>query len=136
MTVSTGTEVPVEQTRVALGRPLRVALVHGREEASRLAVVHLAVASGAEIVARVRATDPRSFVEAAQALRDARADIVVIQGGAKDEAALAELLEALRLGCGAQRPMPRIFGLVEPRVAESLRVRASPFEFERFATAS
>jgi hypothetical protein len=141
MTVSTGTEapavgVPVEQTRVTLGRSLRVALVHGREEASRRAVAHLALASGAEIVARVRATDPRSFVEAAQALRDARPDVVVVQGGAKDEAALAELLEALRLGCGAQRPMPRIFGLVDTRVAESLRTRASPFEFERFATAS
>ena len=136
MTVSTGTEVPVEQTRVALGRPLRVALVHGREEASRLAVVHLAVASGAEIVARVRATDPRSFVEAAQALRDAKPDVVVIHGGAKDEGALAELLEALRLGCGAQRPMPRIFGLVDTGVAHALRMRASPFEFERFAASS
>ena len=136
MTVSTGTEVPVEQTRVALGRPLRVALVHGREEASRLAVVHLAVASGAEIVARVRATDPRSFVEAAQALRDAKPDVVVIHGGAKDEGALAELLEALRLGCGAQRPMPRIFGLVDTGVAHALRMRASPFEFERFAAPS
>jgi len=113
-----------------------VALVHGREEASRLAVVHLAVASGAEIVARVRATDPRSFVEAAQALRDAKPDVVVIHGGAKDERALAELLEALRLGCGAQRPTPRIFGLVDMGVAHALRLRASPFEFERFAAPS
>ncbi len=136
MTVSTGTEVPVEQTRVALGRPLRVALVHGREEASRLAVVHLAVASGAEIVARVRATDPRSFVEAAQALRDAKPDVVVIHGDSKDQGALAELLEALRLGCAAQRPMPRIFGLVDTGVAHALRMRASPFEFERFAAPS
>jgi len=136
MTVSTGTEAPVEQTRVALGRSLRVALVHGREEASRRAVAHLALASGAEIVARVRATDPRSFVEAAQALRDAKPDVVAIQGGAKDEGALAELLEALRLGCGAQRPMPRIFGLVDTRVAHGLRMHASPFEFERFGAPS
>src|SRR5438552_2659478 len=136
MTVSTGTEAPVEQTGVALGRSLRVALVHGREEASRRAVAHLALASGAEIVARVRATDPRSCVEAAQALRDAKADVVAIQGGAKDEGALAELLEALRLGCGAQRPMPRIFGLVDTRVAHGLRMHASPFEFERFGAPS
>ncbi|HEY8825732.1 MAG TPA: hypothetical protein VIP07_12725 [Candidatus Limnocylindria bacterium] len=134
MTVSTGIETPVEETRVALGRPLRVALVYGREEASRRAVVHLALASGAEIVARIRATDPRSFVEAAQALRDAKPDVVVIQGGPKEETALAELLEALRLGCGAQRPMPRVFGLVDTRVAHDLRMRASPFEFERFGT--
>ncbi|MEK6226891.1 MAG: hypothetical protein AABM40_11450 [Chloroflexota bacterium] len=136
MTVSTGIDAPVEETRIALARALRVALVHGREEASRRAVVHLALASGAEIVTRVRATDPRSFVEAAQALRDAKPDVVVIQGGAKDEGALAELLEALRLGCGAQRPMPRVFGLVDTRVAQALRTRASPFEFERFASAS
>jgi hypothetical protein len=110
--------------------------VHGREEASRLAVVRLAVASGVEIVARVRATDPRSFVEAAQALRDAKPDVVVIHGGSKDEGALAELLEALRLGCGAQQPMPRVFGLVDTGVAHALRMRASPFEFERFAAPS
>ena len=133
MTVSTGTRAPVEQTTVTFGRSLRVALLHGREEASRRAVTQLALASGAEIVARVRATDPRSFVEAAQALRDAKPDVVVIQGGSKDQAALAELLEALRLGCGVQRPMPRIFAFVDEGVAQALRLRADPFEFERFA---
>jgi len=133
MTVSTGTVAPVEQTGVALGRQLRVALVHGREEASRRAVGHLALASGAEIVARIRATDPRSFVEAAQALREAKPDVVVIHGGSKDEAALAEVLEALRLGCAAQRPLPRVLGLVDTRVAQALRMRASPFDFELFA---
>jgi hypothetical protein len=147
MTVSTGTEapgvgipdgagVPVEQTTGALGRSLRIALVHGREEASRLAVAQLALASGGHIVARLRATDPRSFVEAAQALRDAKPDVVVIHGGPKDEGALAELLEALRLGCGAQRPMPRVFALVDTSVAHALRLRSDPFEFERFALAS
>jgi hypothetical protein len=136
MTVSTGTEAPVEQTRVTLGRSLRVALVHGREEASRRAVAQLALASGTEVVARIRATDPRSFVEAAQALRDAKPDVVVIQGGPKEQVALAELLEALRLGCGAQRPTPRIFGLVDTGVAQALGARASPFQFERFAAAS
>ena len=124
MTVSTGTEAPVERARVTLDRSLRVALVHGREEASRLAVAQLALASGGQIVARLRANDPRSFVEAAQALRDAKPDVVVIHGGPKDERALCELLEALRLGCGAQRPMPRIFGLVETGVAHALRLRA------------
>jgi hypothetical protein len=136
MTVSAGTQTPVELARVTLGRSLRVALVHGHEEASRRAVAHLALASGAEVVARVRATDPRSFVEAAQALRDAKPDVVVIQGGAKDQAALVELLEALRLGCGAQRPIPRIFGLVDTGVAHALQPHADPFEFERFAAAT
>jgi hypothetical protein len=147
MTVSTGTEargvgapvgagVPVEQTRVTLGRSLRAAILHGREDASRRAVDQLALASGAEIVARIRATDPRSFVESAQALRDAKPDVVVIHGGPKDQGALAELLEALRLGCGPQRPAPSVFALVDTGVADSLRLRANPFEFQRFATAS
>jgi len=134
MTISTGTKSPVEQTTVTLGRSLRVALLHGRDEASRRAVAQLALASGTEIVARVRATDPRSFVEAAQALRDAKPDVVIIQGGAKDQAALAELLEALRLGCAAQRPAPRIFALVDDGVAQAIRPRADPFQFETFAT--
>ena len=135
MTVSTGPSAPVEQPRIALGRSLRVALLHGREETSRRLVAHLGLASGVEIVARVRATDRRSFVEVAQALREAKPDVVVLQGGPKDEAALAELLEALRLGCGAQRPMPRVFGLVDTPMAAVLRPHASPFEFERFAAA-
>src|SRR5207237_10391939 len=108
MTVSTGTEAPVEQARVALDRSLRVALVHGREEASRLAVARLALASGGQVVARLRANDPRSFVEAAQALRDAKPDVAVIHGGPKDEGALGELLEALPPRCGAQRPLAPI----------------------------
>jgi hypothetical protein len=134
MTVSTGTETSVEQISVGLGRSLRVALLYGRDETSRRAVAQLALAAGGEVVARVRATDPRSFVEAAQALRDAKPDVVVIQGGAKDQDALAEVLEALRLGCGAQQPSPRIFGLVDTGVAHALRLHADPFEFESFAT--
>jgi hypothetical protein len=136
MTVSTGTEAPVEQARVALGRAVRVALLYGREDASRRAVALIALASAAEIVARVRAPDPRSFVDAAQSLRDARPEVVVVQGDAKDEAALAELLEALRLGCGPQRPPPRIFALVDTSVGQALRARARPFEFDVFAVAS
>ena len=136
MTVSTGIDAPVEETRVALGRSLRIALVHGRDEASRRAVGHVALASSTEVVARIRAADPRSFVEAAQALRDARPDVVVLEGGPKDEQPLAELVEALRLGCGAQRPMPRVFALLDARAADALRMRASPFEFERFTSPS
>ena len=135
MTVSTGTGAPVEQTRVALGQPLRIALLHGRGDGSRRAVAHIALASAAEIVASVRATDSRHFVAAAQALREARPEVVVVHADAKDEAPLAELLEALRLGCGAQQPPPRILALVDARLGEPLLLRAHPFEFERFVDA-
>lgn len=136
MTVSAGTQTPVEETRAALGRPLRAALLHGREDASRRTVAHVALASAAEIVARIRATDSRQFVEAAETLREARPDAVVVNASTKEEAALAELLEALRLGCGPQRPAPRILALVEPRLGDALRSRARPFQFERYAVAS
>ena len=135
MTVSTGTGAPVDQTRVALGQPLRIALLHGRGDGSRRTVAHVALASAAEIVASVRASDSRHFVAAAQALREARPEVVVVHADAKDEAPLAELLEALRLGCAAQQPAPRILALVETRLGEALRRRAYPFEFERFADA-
>src|SRR5438445_27506 len=133
--LSTGTGAPVDQTRVALGQPLRIALLHGRGDGSRRTVAHVALASAAEIVASVRASDSRHFVAAAQALREARPEVVVVHADAKDEAPLAELLEALRLGCAAQQPAPRILALVETRLGEALRRRAYPFEFERFADA-
>jgi hypothetical protein len=133
VTVATGTGAPVDQTRIALGRPLRIALLHGRGDGSRRAVAHVALASAAEIVASVRASDSRHFVAAAQALREARPEVVVVHADATDEASLAELLEALRLGCGAQQPAPRILALVDARLGEALRLRAYPFEFERFA---
>ena len=136
MTVSAGPKTPVEETRVALGRPLRVALLHGREDTAQRGVTQIALASAAEIVARVRATDSRPFVEAAHALREAKPDAVVIQAGSKDTAALAELLEALRLGCGPQRPAPRIVALVDPRLADALRPHAGAFQFDRYPVAS
>jgi hypothetical protein len=133
VTVSTGSTAPVERMRVALGQALRIALLYGREESSRRALTHVALASAAEIVARVRSADQRSFVDAAQTLRESRPDVVVMHGTDKDETTLAELLEALRLGCGPQRPPPRIFALVEPRIVGALRLRAGPFEFQSFA---
>jgi hypothetical protein len=132
MTVSAGTEAPVEETRVALGRPLRLALVCGRDAASWRAVARLALASAAEVVLFGPTTDGRPFVEFAQLLREAAPDVVLVHGSARDTAALAERLEALRLGCGSQQPAPRIFALVDARMAQALRPRARPFEFERF----
>jgi MutL protein len=133
MTVSAGPEAPAERTRVAVGRPLRLALLSGRADASRGALARIALAAGAEPVAVVPTTDARSFVEIAQAFRDAAPHTVIVHGDAKDAARLAELLEALRLGCGAQRPAPRIVALADDRVFETLRPPARPFVFERAA---
>jgi hypothetical protein len=133
--ISTGEEAPVEQVvRAEVGRPLRIALLYGRDDASRRAVARVTLASGAELGAVMPIDDPRSFVDLAQALRDAAPDVVLVRpGSARDIAALSVLLEALRLGCGSQRPAPRIVALAEPRIAERLRGVASPFPFESFA---
>jgi len=106
VTISTGEQAPVEKARVGLGRPLRVALLYGRDDASRREVARVALAAAAEPSAVVPTDDPRSFGELAQALRDALPDAVLVRPEPKGVAAMAELLEALRLGCLLQRPAP------------------------------
>ena len=130
MIVSTGGQAPVEEAHVGLGRPLRVALLHGRDDASRRVVARVALAAAARTCAVVPTDDPRSFGELAQSFRDAAPDVVLVGSDQKGVAAMAELLEALRLGCGTQQPAPRIFVIADPRVAEELRPPAAGFPFE------
>jgi hypothetical protein len=136
VTVSAGPDAPVEETRVALRRALRVALLSGRDDGSGREVARVALAAATLVALRAPPTGSRSFVEIAQALREAAPDVVLVHGGAKDEAVLSERLEALRLGCGPQRPAPRIFALTDAALAQALRPRARPFEFERFTDAA
>ena len=120
MTVSTETESPVENG-VGLGTPLRLVLVYGHRESSRRAAARIALASCAEVRAVVPADDPRSFAELAQDLRDAEPDAVLAcAADVKDVDAALVLLEALRLGCAAQRPPPRVLALGPDGVVERL----------------
>jgi hypothetical protein len=128
--VSTGDEAPVEEVRVGLGRPLRVALLYGRDDATRHDVARIALAAAARTCAVVPTDDPRSFGELAQAFRDAAPDVVLVGPDPKRGAAMAVLLEALRLGCGTQLPAPRIFVIADPRVADQLRPAAVGLPFE------
>jgi len=130
VTISTGEQAPVEKARVGLGRPLRVALLYGRDDASRREVARVALAAAAEPSAVVPTDDPRSFGELAQALRDAVPDAVLVRPEPKGVPAMAELLEALRLGCLLQRPAPRIFAIADARVADQLRPAAAGLPFE------
>ena len=136
MTVSTGPTAPVEEPRVAVATPLRLALLHGRDDASGRLLMHAGLASAGEIVVRIRALEGGSLVDAAQALRDARPDVVFVHGASADERALADLLEALRLGCGPQRPAPRVVAIAESGLVAALERHASPFEFSAFASAT
>jgi hypothetical protein len=128
---------PVDQVRVGLGTPLRVTLFSGRNEVSRREVARIALAAAAQTCAVVPSDDQRSFGELAQSLRDAAPDVVLVSAReSKGHRAVAVLLEALRLGCGHQRPAPRVFVLADPRAAEQLRPAARAFAFEAFADAS
>ena len=130
MTISTGEQAPVEEARVGLGRPLRVALLYDRNDASRREVARVALAAAAEPSAVVPTDDPRSFGELAQALRDAVPDVVLVRPEPKGVAAMTDLLEALRRRCAMQRPAPRIFAIADERVADQLRPAAAGLPFE------
>lgn len=93
---------------VAHGRPLRVATLAAHPGTLERATRRALLAAGVEVVLTIGAGDPRSFGERAQALRDARPDVVVIALADRGEADhLVLLAEPLRFGCAAQRPAPR-----------------------------
>jgi hypothetical protein len=110
--------------RVTSGGPLRVAVLAGAEPAIEQALRRLVLASGAELVLALRANDPRTFVERAAALRDARPDLVVALVTERRGAdALVDLVEALRLGCGERSPAPRV--IIAGEAHATLRIRAA-----------
>src|SRR5207245_9898558 len=95
---------------------------------ARRAVARIAVASCAEVGAVVPADDARSSVELAQNLRDAEPNAVLVcAADSKDIASLNVMLEALRLGCAAQRPPPRVLALGPEGIVRRLRPGAGPF---------
>jgi hypothetical protein len=133
VTVSTGTAPPVEQIRVGLGRPLRLALLVGTDERSRSAGARIALAAGAEVRVVIASDDPHAFVEIAQALREVSPDAVVVcPRKERDPTALAVQLEALRFACQAQRPKPLLLALEAAPIGEGLREALAPFALDTF----
>ena len=97
------------QPHVAHGRPLRVAILAAHPGQLERATRRALFAAGVEIVLAMGASDVRPFGERAQALRDARPDVVVValaDRGQTDRLVL--LIEPLRFACAAQRPAPRV----------------------------
>jgi hypothetical protein len=94
---------------VAHGRPLRVATLAAHPGTLERATVRAVLAAGVEVVVSLGTGDPRSFGERAQALRDARPDLVLVALADRGDAdRLMLLAEPLRFGCAAQRPPPRV----------------------------
>ncbi len=127
MTASAATLVDV-----AHGRPLRVATLAAHPGTLERATWRALLAAGVEVVITMAAADTRSFGERAQALRDARPDVVVVALADRGETDhLVLLAEALRFGCAAQRPKPRILVASgdDGAVARATAL-AKPFEVE------
>lgn len=91
------------------GRPLRVATLDVQAVRLERATRRILLAAGVHHVLALAAADPRHFGERAQALRDARADVVLVPVADRSGAdGLVLLAEPLRFGCAAQRPPPRV----------------------------
>jgi hypothetical protein len=132
VTVSTAPEAQVE-VRLA-SESLRAAIIYGRDPRGRANAARAAFGAGVEVVETVGSADPRTFAELAQALRDAAPGVVIASArSTRDADGIRESLEALRFGCAARRPSPRVIALAEPRLAERMRPAARPFPFEAFA---
>ena len=96
-------------TDAAHGRPVRVAILAAHRGTLERATRRALLAAGVEVAIAMDPSDPRSFGERAQALRDARPDVVVVALADRGETDhLVLLTEPLRFGCAAQRPAPRV----------------------------
>ena len=137
MTVSAGAavEVPVE-VRVGPGRLVRVALVHGRAQTAAQFLSRIALAAGVDTALVVAAQEHGAIVELAQAFRDARLDAVLLSGDARDAKGVALALDALRLGCAAQRPLPIVYVIGAAKLADRVRTAAKPFALDVLADAT
>lgn len=124
----TDTAAPI---RVTYGGVLRVAVLAGAEPSVEPALRRAVLASGAELVIAIRTNDPRSLVERAAALREARPDLVLALVADRREAdGLVDLVEALRLGCAERTPAPRVVVAGEPHASLRLKAAAVGFAVE------
>lgn len=114
--VSEGSEPAL---RVELGLPVRVLAFVGRDPSYAAAARAGVLGAGAELALITGYVDPRTFVERAVALREARPDVVLVAGDGADTGGMADLLEALRYG-RADEPRPRFLLAGEARLHERI----------------
>jgi hypothetical protein len=117
--------------RVAYGGVTRVAVLAGGTPDLERVLRRAVLASGAEFVLLIHATDARSFTERAAALRDARPDLVLVLAAERREAdRVVDLVEALRFGCADQSPAPRVVVAGDSHAALRLKAAAAAFAVE------
>ncbi len=117
--------------RVGYGGVMRVAVLAGGAADLERVLRRAVLASGAELVLLIHATEARSFTERAAALRDARPDVVLVLAAERREAdRIVDLVEALRLGCADQSPAPRVVVAGHAQAALRLKAAAASFAVE------
>jgi hypothetical protein len=117
--------------RVVYGGVTRVAVLAGGTPDLERVLRRAVLASGAEFVLLIHATDARSFTERAAALRDARPDLVLVLAAERREAdRVVDLVEALRFGCADQSPAPRVVVAGDSHAALRLKAAAAAFAVE------
>lgn len=105
-----GPRVDGSDLQVGAGRPLRLALLGGRSDATLAGGRAAALAACADVVLAIRGDARSTLVERAAALRDARPTTVLLVADGQDGSALVDLAEALRLGCAPDRPAVLVAG--------------------------
>jgi hypothetical protein len=117
--------------RVGYGGVMRVAVLAAAAPDLERVLRRAVLASGAELVLLLRATDARSFTERAAALRDARPDLVLALVAERREAdGIVDLIEALRFGCADRSPAPRVVVAGDAHAALRLKAAAVGFAVE------
>ncbi|OGN78593.1 MAG: hypothetical protein A2082_07210 [Chloroflexi bacterium GWC2_70_10] len=126
------TDAGEDALSVGPGTPVRVAILGPQAGQLDHATRRVTLAAGVEVVLDLRPTDDRPFGERAQALRSAHPNIVLVPLADRDGAErLAILAEALRFGCSAQRPRPRVLlATADETAIDRASLLLSPFPVE------
>lgn len=94
---------------------MRLALLVGHEPAHITASRQIALGAGADVVLAVGADRRASFVERAEAIRDALPEVVLLVADGHGADHAVDLAEALRLATGAQDPRPVVLVSADER---------------------
>lgn len=125
-----GPRTDAADLQVAGGVPLRLVLIAGRSVSKLAAGRAAALAACADLVLTVRPDGRASLIERAAALREVRPTAVLVLADGPDAAAITDLVESLRLGCGSQLPGPTVLVAGDEHARHALGVALSGLAVE------
>jgi hypothetical protein len=116
--------------RVTIGEPLRLAILVGRDPANVAAAYAVALGANADVVLVQNTAGTGTLIDRAVALRDVAPHAVLVVADKGDAAGMVELVEALRLGCGAGPRPPALLVAAEESMRGRIAASASPMQQE------